>query len=66
MIGEKHPEAETIFMTLDNTKYYKNSLIQDYLETSKIKLLLLPPYSGSPPILNYICVSTFNRNKKAQ
>lgn len=50
-IEEKHPKAETIFITLDNAKYYKNSLIQGYLEASKIKLLFLPAYS---PNLNLI------------
>ncbi|WP_084602112.1 transposase [Legionella fallonii] len=38
-------------MRLDNVKYYKNSLITAYLETSKIELLFLPIYS---PNLNLI------------
>ena len=50
-LEQKHPEATTIFMTLDNAKYYKNTLVKEYLETSKIKLLFLPPYS---PNLNLI------------
>lgn len=47
----KHSQAESIFITLDNARYYKNALIYDYLKTSKIKLLFMPPYS---PNLNLI------------
>ena len=47
----KHPHAKTIFITLDNAKYYKNKLVYEYLKTSKIKLLFMPPYS---PNLNLI------------
>jgi transposase len=47
----KHPNAESIFITLDNAKYYKNGLVYEYLKTSKIKLLFMPPYS---PNLNLI------------
>ena len=47
----KHPKAESIFITLDNAKYYKNGLVYEYLKTSKIKLLFMPPYS---PNLNLI------------
>ena len=50
-LEKKHPMADTIFITLDNTRYYKNLLIAEYLETSKIKLLFLPAYS---PNLNLI------------
>lgn len=50
-LEQKHPNAESIFITLDNAKYYKNKLIYEYLKTSKIKLLFMPPYS---PNLNLI------------
>ena len=50
-LEQKHPNAESIFITLDNAKYYKNGLIYAYLKTSKIKLLFMPPYS---PNLNLI------------
>ena len=50
-LEQKHPDANSIFITLDNAKYYKNSLINEYLKTSKIKLLFMPPYS---PNLNLI------------
>lgn len=50
-LEQKHPNAESIFITLDNAKYYKNGLVYEYLKTSKIKLLFMPPYS---PNLNLI------------
>jgi len=50
-LEQKHPDAESIFITLDNAKYYKNALIYNYLPSSKIKLLFMPPYS---PNLNLI------------
>lgn len=50
-LEKKHPLANSIFMTLDNARYYKNNLIKEYLKTSKIKLLFLPAYS---PNLNLI------------
>lgn len=50
-LEQKHPNAESIFITLDNARYYKNALIYEYLATSKIKLLFMPPYS---PNLNLI------------
>jgi transposase len=50
-LEEKHPDAENIFVTLDNARYYKNTLVTEYLKTSKIKLLFLPAYS---PNLNLI------------
>ena len=50
-LEKKHPEANTIFITLDNARYYKNKLVSTYLETSKIKLFFLPSYS---PNLNLI------------
>lgn len=50
-LEQKHPNADSIFITLDNARYYKNALIYEYLKTSKIKLLFMPPYS---PNLNLI------------
>lgn len=44
-LEQKHSNAESIFITLDNARYYKNALIYEYLATSKIKLLFMPPYS---------------------
>ena len=50
-LEKKHPNADSIFITLDNARYYKNKLVSEYLETSKIKLVFLPSYS---PNLNLI------------
>jgi transposase len=50
-LEKKHPNSDSIFITLDNARYYKNKLVSEYLETSKIKLLFLPSYS---PNLNLI------------
>jgi len=40
-----------IYVVVDNARYYKCKLVQDYLKTSRIELLYLPPYS---PNLNLI------------
>jgi transposase len=50
-LEEKHPEASHIYVTLDNARYYKNKIIGEYIETSKIRLLFLPAYS---PNINLI------------
>jgi transposase len=47
----KHPEAEKIYVYCDNARYYRCSLVQEFVKQSKIKLLFLPPYS---PNLNLI------------
>jgi transposase len=41
----------TIYVIRDNARYYANSLGKEYLDTSKIKEICLPPYS---PNLNLI------------
>jgi len=50
-LENKHPLAENIYITLDNAGYYRSKLVNEYLKTSKIKLMFLPPYS---PNLNLI------------
>lgn len=50
-LEQKHPEADAIYITLDNARYYKNQLVMEYLKSSKIKLLFMPAYS---PNLNLI------------
>lgn len=50
-IEEKNPEANQIFAIADNAKYYKSRLVNEFLETSKVKMVFLPPYS---PNLNII------------
>ncbi len=48
---ERNPTKDKIFIIVDNARYYKNKLVSEYLETSKIQLIFLPPYS---PNLNLI------------
>jgi transposase len=50
-IEEKNPETETIYAIADNARYYRAKIVTEYLETSKIQLIFLPPYS---PNLNLI------------
>lgn len=50
-IESAYPESEEIYLILDNAGYYKGKKIREYLETSKIKLMYLPPYA---PNLNLI------------
>jgi len=50
-IEEKNTLANQIFVIADNAKYYRSNLVRKYLETSKIKIIFLPPYS---PNLNLI------------
>ena len=50
-IESKHPDAESIYTICDNARYYRSKKVKEYLESSKIKLLFLPPYS---PNLNLI------------
>ncbi len=44
---EKHSRASKIYVILDNGRANKNKLIQEYLTTSRIELLYLPPYSSN-------------------
>ena len=50
-IEEAYPEKTKIHLFCDNAKYYRNKAVKKYLETSRIKLHFLPPYS---PNLNPI------------
>ena len=50
-VEAKHPDAETIYMIVDNAKYYHSLLLKEYVKGTKIKLIFLPPYS---PNLNLI------------
>lgn len=54
LLGEverKNLEAKTIYIIADNAKYYRAKKVREYLETSRIKIVFLPPYS---PNLNLI------------
>lgn len=50
-LEEGYPDAERIVIICDNARYYKSTLVKDYLKYSKIELRFLPPYS---PNLNLI------------
>ena len=50
-IEVKHPHAKTIYIIVDNARYYRSRLLKEYTENTKIKLIFLPPYS---PNLNLI------------
>ena len=50
-IEAKHPDADAIYIIVDNARYYHSCLLKGYVEGTKIKLIFLPPYS---PNLNLI------------
>ena len=50
-IERKNPKKKKIIIYADNARYYKNKKVKEYLKTSKIRLIFLPPYS---PNLNLI------------
>ena len=50
-LERKNPDAQTIYLILDNAGYYKGDKIRAFLKTSRIKLIFLPPYA---PNLNLI------------
>lgn len=50
-IEDAYPCKRRIYVFCDNAPYYKNKMVKQYLETSKIELRFLPPYS---PNLNPI------------
>lgn len=50
-IENRYPLAKTIFVILDNAKYHYSNSVQEFINTSRIKLVFLPSYS---PNLNLI------------
>ncbi len=50
-IETKHPDTDTIYIIVDNARYYRSVLLKEKVEGTKIKLIFLPPYS---PNLNLI------------
>jgi len=50
-IESKNKDTNSIYLVLDNAGYYKGEKIREFLKTSKIKLVFLPPYA---PNLNLI------------
>ena len=47
----RHPAATTIHVICDNARYYRSRAVRQYLESSPITLVFLPPYA---PNLNLI------------
>jgi hypothetical protein len=43
--------ATWIYVTWDNARYYRSKAVQEYLKSSRIELIFLPPYA---PNLNLI------------
>ena len=50
-VESKYKNADRITIIVDNARYYRNKELEEYLSTSRIELLFLPPYS---PNLNLI------------
>ena len=50
-LEESNPNKKKIHLFCDNARYYRNKKVQTYLETSRISMIFLPPYS---PNLNPI------------
>lgn len=50
-IEAKHPNADVIYIIVDNARYYHSRWLKKKLKGTKIKLIYLPPYS---PNLNLI------------
>jgi transposase len=50
-IEAKHPNANLIYVIVDNAQYYRSRLLNKALKGTKVKLIFLPPYS---PNLNLI------------
>lgn len=46
-----YSDKAEIYAIVDNAKYYKNTLVQAYIKTSRVKMIFLPTYS---PNLNLI------------
>ena len=50
-LEQKNRSLQRIFVVADNARYYRNRTVKAFLETSKIQIIFLPPYS---PNLNLI------------
>lgn len=44
-LGREHPHAKNIFVLLDNARYHFSSAVEEYVKSSRIKLVPLPSYS---------------------
>lgn len=75
-IEAKHPLAKTIYVIVDNARYYRSRWLKKMLKGTKIKLIFLPPYSPNlslverywkffkKKILNNCYYETFDEFKK--
>ena len=50
-LEQKNRSLQRIFVVADNARYYRNRTVKAFLETSKVQIIFLPPYS---PNLNLI------------
>ena len=50
-IEEVYCDKENVYVFSDNARYYKSTMVKEFLKTSKIKMTNLPPYC---PNLNLI------------
>jgi transposase len=50
-IEEHYPKAGIIYIICDNARYYRSKAVRQFLETSRIEFVFLPPYA---PNLNLI------------
>ncbi|MFO0415873.1 MAG: IS630 family transposase [Pseudomonadota bacterium] len=50
-LEQKNKSLQRIFVVADNARYYRNRKVKAFLETSKVEIIFLPPYS---PNLNLI------------
>jgi len=50
-VESRYANKKTVYLIVDNARYYRNKLIAQYVKNSRIELLFLPPYS---PNLNLI------------
>ncbi len=44
-LEKTHPDANNIYVLLDNAKYHFSNIVQEYVKTSRIKLVPIPAYS---------------------
>lgn len=51
LIERQNQRSKNIYLVLDNAGYYKGDKIREFLKTSRIRILFLPPYA---PNLNLI------------
>lgn len=50
-IEQSRPDANHVYVICDNARYYRSQIVTEYLSSSKIELIFLPPYA---PNLNLI------------